>query len=92
MTPMDGKPYYVLTEKGLDKVEAGLPEKTTDYYSVLGAIADLEEAHGGSKALCETDIRKVLGDSRKPIYFTLKSLVKNGLVEVVKYGDERFTW
>lgn len=92
MARMESKPYYVLTEKGLDKVEAGLPEKTTDYYSVLGAIADLEEKYGGSKALCETEIRRVLGDSRKATYFTLKSLVKNGLVEVVKYGDERFTW
>lgn len=85
--------YYVLTRKGLDRVEEGLPDKHSDYFLVLGAIADLEEQWEGSKAFSERDILREMGKAPNYVIFlTLKSLVKSGLVEEVQRGDERFNW
>ena len=84
--------YYALTEKGLNKVEAGLPDKPSDYYSVLGAIADLEEKYGGSKAICQRELVALVEPKNVPLPIVLGQLIRNGLVEVVKEGDKRFTW
>ena len=79
---------YNLTAKGYDRVEAGLPYKLSNYFSVLGAIADLEEKHSGAKAYTRYEIEEVLGEPRKSILHILKRLIRDGLVEVVTIGDE----
>lgn len=81
---------YALTAKGYDRAEAGFPDKPSDYFSVLGALVDLEEKYNGAKATTEYEIKEALGEPRKPIYLTLKSLTRNGLIEVISPGDERF--
>jgi len=82
--------YYAITSKGLDRVEQGLPEQRSDYFGVLGALADLEEAEPlkpHSKSQISSTMELPKGHA---IYFALKSLIKNGLIEVVYEGDERF--
>lgn len=83
--------YYSLTEQGLARVEQGLPEKRSDYFSVLGAIADLEEVNP-LKAHTELEIRNVREKPKAPIILMLRSLVRHGLIEEVTPGDERFDW
>ena len=74
--------YYALTEKGLSKVEAGLPYKPSLYYSTLGAIADLEECYGGTRAIRDLEIFKLMKPSpEKSVRLALNKLVRNGLIE-----------
>lgn len=82
--------YYALTKKGYDRVERGLPEHKSDYFSVLGALADLEETEP-LKPHMPHQIRRAMEKPRSySLYLTLKSLTKNGLIEEIPIGDERF--
>ncbi len=76
------KTSYNLTAEGYDRVEAGLPYKSTPYYLTLGAIADLEERHGGRLAIGEREILELTKYlSTKSLQLALKRLVRNGLIE-----------
>lgn len=82
---------YALTEEGLGKAEEGLPYKPTLYYSTLGTIADLEEHHGGTQAIRDWEIFKLMSPSpTKSVQLALDRLVRNHLIEVITPEDKRF--
>ena len=94
--------YYGLTEKGYDYVDEGMPSldpsgsrAAINKMDVLGALADLEEASGGTKAFTCQDIhREVIKDIPllADVETAVHKLIALGFVEVVEPNDERYVW
>jgi len=79
--------YYALTEKGYDRVEAGLRGRGS-MDAVLGALADLEEVEP-LKPHTLLQIMKETGfEARTKV--GLQEAIRRGYVEEVQPGDERF--
>lgn len=83
--------YYALTEKGLNKVEAGLTGRS-QVEEVLGALMDLEEQYEGTHPITALEVSNLVRLSDAEVVQTLNRAVSRGYVEVVAPGDERFTW
>lgn len=80
--------YYALTAKGYDRLEKGLSAGSMD--GVIGAFADLEEENP-NKPHTDDEAYQLIG---RPTGFqiALRRATKNGYIEEIQPGDDRFDW